>query len=42
MNSYEDTAWVGAVALRGVGAAEIVNRGWSDRHDQLVEGSRDP
>ena len=32
----------GAVALRGVGAAEILNRGWSDRHDQLVEGSRDP
>jgi hypothetical protein len=32
----------GAVALRGVGAAEIVNRGWSDRHDQLIEGSRDP
>src|SRR5918998_4659727 len=32
----------GAVALRGVEAVEIVNRGWSDRHDQLVEGSRDP
>src|SRR5207248_9844742 len=32
----------GAVALRGIGAAEIVNRGWSDRHDQLIEGSRDP
>jgi hypothetical protein len=29
---------IGAVALPGVGAAEIVNRGWSDRHDQLIEG----
>lgn len=32
----------GAVALRGVGAAEIVNRGWSDHQGQLVEGSQDP
>ena len=32
----------GAVALCGVGAGEIVNRGWSDRHDELVEGSQDP
>ena len=34
--------FAGAVALRGVEAAEIVNRGWSDRQDQLIEGSRDP
>ena len=32
----------GADALRGVGAAEIVNRGWSDHQGQLVEGSQDP
>ncbi len=31
----------GSVALRAVRAAESLNRGWSDRHDQLVEGSRD-
>jgi epoxide hydrolase-like protein len=36
------SSWTGAVALPGVGAAEIVNQGWSDRHDQFVEGSRDP
>jgi putative transposase len=32
----------GAVALCGVGAGEIGNRGRSDRHDELVEGSQDP
>jgi hypothetical protein len=33
--------WKGAVALRGVGAPEIVNRGWSHHQGQLVEGSQD-
>jgi hypothetical protein len=32
----------GTVALCGVGAGKIVNRGWSDRHDEFVEGSPDP
>jgi 8-oxo-dGTP diphosphatase len=32
----------GTVALCGVGAGESVNRGWSDRHDEFVEGSPDP
>jgi hypothetical protein len=30
------------VALCRVGAGEIVNPGWSNRHDELVEGSEDP
>ena len=30
-----------ACCIARVRAAESLNRGWSDRHDQLVEGSRD-
>jgi hypothetical protein len=31
-----------ALALREAGVGEIVDPGWSDRQDQLVEGSQDP
>ena len=42
----ESSAWngwcgvAGSVALGAVAAAEVVNRGWSDRLDQLAEGRR--